>query len=92
MSEVTFTLSENFDKDIMDIVIRGANGYSSTLELDENYITTLDGLVIPDGEIHFSVEHKNNGGGDWIRTNYLALIRRVHLPDLCYSSMIIYIR
>ena len=59
LGSVTFTLNSTFDKDTMKIVIRGKENYNTELNVDSNNVATLDGLGIPDGGIHFSVEAKS---------------------------------
>lgn len=63
LGSVTFTLNSAFDKDTMQVVIRGANSYSTELAVN-NGVASLVGLNIPDGGLHFSVEAINNGGGN----------------------------
>lgn len=60
LASVTFTLNNAFDNDTMQIVIRGADNYSTILNVNENNVATLNGLGIPNGGIHFNVEEKSN--------------------------------
>ena len=64
MSAVTFTLSDNFNKDTMQVVIRGAAQYCDVVEPDQDGVATLNGLNIPDGGVILGVEHKGNGGNN----------------------------
>ena len=63
MSGVTFTLSNNFNRETMQVIIRGADQYNAIVEPDEYGVATLNGLNIPDGGVILGIEHKGNGGG-----------------------------
>ena len=51
------TISENFNPDNMMVVLRGADGYNVTLELNENNETSLFGLDIPEGGVSLCIEY-----------------------------------
>lgn len=61
LGSVTFTLGNTYDSETMQVIVRGADNYSSVLEVS-NITVSLDGLNIPDGGLHFSVEAI--GGGE----------------------------
>ena len=61
LGSVTFTLGNTFNSSTMQVVVRGANNFSTVLAVN-NSAVSLNGLNLPDN-INLSVEAKNNGGG-----------------------------
>jgi len=61
LGSVTFTLGNTYDAATMQVIVRGVENYSSVLAVNNNTVS-LNGLDIPDGGLHFSVEAI--GGGE----------------------------
>ena len=62
LNNVSFTLSGNYNNDTMCVVVRGTNGYNANLSIS-NFVATFEGLNLPDGGLHFSIEYKQGDPG-----------------------------
>ena len=60
LGAVSFTIGSTYDEETMQVIVRGANDYNSTLNVNNN-TASLNGLNLPDGGLHLSIESKNNG-------------------------------
>ena len=63
LNNVSFTLSENYDNDKMCVAVRGVNGYRGDLSVN-GLNANFEGLNLPDGGLHFSIEYKQGNPGD----------------------------
>lgn len=81
MNGVTFTLSNNFNRETMQVIIRGADQYNAIVEPDEYGVATLNGLNIPDGGVILGIEHKGNGGNNNNNNEYEDITLNVTFND-----------
>ena len=63
LGTVSFSLSDNYDDQTMQVIVRGADNYQQTLNVNNKSIS-LDGLNLPNGGLHLSIEAKPSGGND----------------------------
>ena len=57
---IQFVLSDNYDNEEMQVIVRGDNNYQGLLNIEENNIATFNGLFVGDG-LHFTIEPKAGG-------------------------------
>ena len=83
LNNVSFTLSENYDNDKMCVAVRGVNGYRGDLSVN-GLNANFEGLNLPSGGLHFSIEYKQ-GQGDPGNPNNPG--DPGGHPDIDYSSL-----
>lgn len=66
LDAVSFNISNTFDNDSMQVVVRGTGNYETLLAVN-NGSASLSGLNFPDGGLHISIEPKDNGGNNGSR-------------------------
>ena len=66
LDAVSFNISNTFDNDSMQVVVRGTGNYETLLAVN-NGSASLSGLNFPNGGLHISIESKDNGGNNGSR-------------------------